>query len=517
MHDREVQSQLQQRRVGRKAKSEGLTERRPSHRRRGVILVVPVCVASAVFVSGCGTTDTINDAIGQIQNAQTAIQQESGAWRGELAQLQANLDQLVQKQQGQGTADARQILANTSNDVRSLTQDTIKLAGLTTEQLVARFGTEARCNADFARTRVSADLGTFVNRLKFWEKNHTLPPPPPHSVCQVTPDSTELRSTGLNGGWLMDQPKDKIVGVYGYDFRPEAVPSVELRDADGLTLRDAKVSVSYVTRYQINLNFATEVFRDMTPGDRYVLRWPDQPEPNEISVTLIKPAQLRIVGVQIEPPTARAKVDLVRPAVDVVNQGGSDTDRFTVLWTPGPSDPLQSQSVDNLVAGERRKITFRGYVYPTAGTFQNDIVVGDGSDSWHGSVVVAPYANTPHIQNESIQGQWPHGGGEPGDTKSDWSLPAVALEPGCEVDTSRGGGGFPLPPIAIAWPAGYDFNFDTGTFFASLSSVSVKYDGQANTATPVVTLKGLGGHGVFASRGPERFVGTFTVYSMCPG
>ena len=354
----------------------------------------------------------------------------------------------------------RQILADTSNDVGSLTRDTIKLAGLTSEQLAAKFGTEARCNVDFARSRVSASLRTLVDQLKFWETNaHTLPPPPPHSVCQITPDTVELHSTDVSG-WSMTQPTNKIVGVYGYDFRGEAVPAVELRDVDGNKLRGTKVSVSYVTSYQINLNFGTEDFNHIAPGNRYVLRWPDQPEPNEISVTLIEPARLRILSVDI-PPTARAKVDLVRPKVAVANQGGSDTNRFTVLWTPGPNDPVQSQSVDNLGAGERRNITFSGYVYKSAGTTQSDITVGSGSDSWHGTVTVTPYANTPHSQSEPVQGRWPKDGGEPGETKNNRGLSPITLGPECELDTSRGGGSFQVSDInndnikyTIAWPAG---------------------------------------------------------------
>lgn len=484
-----------------------------------------ICAGLALLIlplSACKTTDAITDAIHQIENTQKVIQQESSAWRNELPQLQSNLNSVMERQQSQATADARQILADTSNDVRSLTQDTINLAGLTAEQLTAKFGTEARCNVDFARSRISASLGTLVSRLKFWQTHKNLPPPPPHSVCQVTPDKVELRNTGLNGSWSMNHPTDKVVGVYGYDFRGDAVPAVELQGRDGNKLRDSKVSVSYVTRYQINLNFDSEDFSQIASGARYVLRWPDQPEPNAISVTLIDPARLKILGVDVQPPTARARVDLVRPVVDVVNQGGSDTVRFTLRWTPGPHDSVQELSVDKLGAGERKKFTFPGYAYKTAGPFQTDIVVGGGSDSWHGLVNVAPYANTPHTQSVPIRGEWPHGGGEPGETR-DFVSPPIELGPDCEIDMSRGSGSFEVSDInndnikyTIAWPSGYDFGFGGNIIWRSLSSVSANYDPQARRVTPTVTLKGLGGHGLFAVRGPERFEGTFTVYSMCP-
>ncbi|MFG1616041.1 hypothetical protein ACGFI3_25035 [Nonomuraea wenchangensis] len=474
-------------------------------------------------LTSCGATDAITDAVSQIELTQKVIQRESSAWRNELPQLQLRLNSLIEQQQGKLTADAKQILADTSNDVRSLAQETVTLAGLTAEQLTAKFGTEARCNIDFARSRVSADLTTLVERLKFWQQHHNRPPRPPHSVCQITPDNVELRTTGLNEGWSMSLPTDKVVGVYGYNFRSDAVPAVELQDRTGNKLRDSKVSVSYVTQYQLNLNFGSEDFSQIAPGARYVLRWPDQPDPNAISVTLIKPAQLKILDVAVQPSAARARVDLVRAVVDLVNQGGSDTARFVVRWTPGPNDPVQDLSIDSLGAGERMKVTFPGYVYKTAGSFQTDIVVGGGSDSWHGVVNVTPYANTPRLQSVPIRGQWPGGGGESGQTKSDFDLQAIELGADCEIDASRGGGSFEVSDInddnlkyTIAWPSGYDFGFGGNTFWRSLSSVSANYDAQTRRVTPVVTLKGLGGHGWFATRGPERFDGTFTIYSMCP-
>jgi hypothetical protein len=500
----------------------------PWYRRRRRTVTRAAIVAGLVLLitplSACDTPDAIQDAIRQIENTQKTVQQESSAWRNVLPQLQAGLTTTVEKQQGKLTADVKQILADTTNDVSALAQDTIKVAGLTAEQLTARFGTEARCNGDFAGSRVSATLSTIAGRLKFWQKNKSLPRPPPHSVCQTTPDNVELRSTGVGGGWSMSHPADKVVGIYGYDFRFDAPPAVELHDRDGRKLRDAKISVSYVTRYQFNLDFGSEDFTQIAPGTRYVLQWPDWPEPNGISVTLIQPARLKILGIAVQ-PTARARADQVRPVVDVVNQGGSDTGPFMILWNPGPNDPVQPLSVGNLGAGERRNLTFPGYVYKTAGVVQTDIVVGSGSDSWHGSINVTPYANTPLLpQSVPIQGEWP-GGGDKGKTLP-FTFPPIELGPDCEIDASRGGGSFTVSDIdddtvlyTIAWPPGYnfDFNGDGTTFWRSLQSTSVNYDAQTRRATPTVTLKGLGGHGwPFPKRGPERFNGSFTVYSICP-
>jgi hypothetical protein len=323
----------------------------------------------------------------------------------------------------------------------------------------------------------------------------------------------------------MNQPADKVVGVYGYDFLGDAAPAVELQDRLGNKLRDTKVSVAYVTRYQFNLDFGSEDFSRVVPGARYVLRWPDRPEPNAVAVTLIEPGRLKILGVAI-PPTARARADNVRPVIEVANQGGSDTGRFSILWNPGPNEAVQSLSVDGLGAGERRKFTFPGLTYKTAGVRQTDFVVGSGSDSWPATINVTPYANLPGPDlNIPIHGEWPHGGGERGETK-EFTFSPVQLGPDCEIDTSRGGGSFTVSDIdndtvtyLIAWPPGYTFDFsgDGTTFWRSFQAISVTYDPQSRRATPTITLKGLGGHGwPFPTRGPERFNGSFIVYSLCP-
>jgi hypothetical protein len=488
--------------------------------------VTPIWLVAALTLSGCEVTDTVDDAIKALGRTSTLIQQESSAWRNEVEQLQGNLESLVARTEAQANADAKTVLTETVNQVNSLAQDTVKVAGLTADQLVANFGTEVRCNADFVRTRVATSLRDIANRLKFWKANgHRLPPPPPHSVCQVTPSSVEFRTTNQGRSWSMTFPKNKIVGVYGYDFRGDAVPSVELQGADGVTLRDTNVSVSYVTRYQLNLNFGSEDVAELTAGSRYVLKWPDKPEPNAVSVTLIEPSQVKILDAVVEPAEPRARASSAVLRATVANQGGSEADPFTMTWQPAPDAPVRSVTVTGLGAKDSRVVTFPGHTYTTAGVFPYVLSISDGSDSRHSTVRVTPYANTPGAASTGIRGEWPGGGGEPGQTRDfPDPRPEVALGTDCEVDTSRGGGSFTVGDIdddriqyLISWPPGYDFTFGDNTFWRSLSAVSVDYDPTRRKVVPTVTLKGLGGHGVFASRGPERFNGTFTVYSMCPG
>lgn len=333
----------------------------------------------------------------------------------------------------------------------------------------------------------------------------------------------ELRNNGQNEGWSMILPPDKVVGVYGYDFRSDTLPAVELQGRDGNKLRDSKVSVSYVTRYQLNLNFDTEDFSQIARGARYVLRWPDQPEPNAISVMLIIPAQLKILGVQI-PPTARARADLVQPVVDLVNEGDSAMTNFEIVWTAGPNENAPPTPVDYFGPGHR-PVPLKPYHYTTAGLFDINIVAG-GSATWIGRINVTPYANTPHEQHVHIEGAWP-GGGEIRETK-DFPQTPVRLGPDCVVDTSRGGGSFPQTHVddnsyefTISYDPGYAFTFDEkdrATIWRSFVSFDMNYDHydpQRSTVTLTVKLRGVGGHGPFGN-GPERFKGDFTVYSMCP-
>ena len=183
---------------------------------------------------------------------------------------------------------------------------------------------------------------------------------------------------------------------------------------------------------------------------------------------------------------------------------------------------MQSLSVGNLSPGAQTQMTFPGYTYPTDGILKWEIVVGNGSDIRTGDINVSPYAVVPHVQSTPMRGQWPGNGGEPGQTMR-FDVNPVVIGVDCVVDTTRGGGQFTVDDInnpaikyPIAFSPGYSFDFGGNTFWRSLSSVTAAYDEQARTVSAAVTLKGLGSHGLFGSRGAERFDGTFTVYSKCP-
>ena len=494
-------------------------------RRIQIIRLFLLLSLATTILTSCDSS-IIDQAQNAINTSISQVQSESAAWRNALPALGSQLNTMVQTAESQGNNDAANLLTNLANQVNSMASDSIQLAGLTGDEFIARFGSEARCNVDFIQTRIKSDLNSLVQAIKFWEANkHTLPSPPPHSVCQVTPDKLELSATGTSSVWTMTSPTDKIIGIYGYDFRHDALPTVELDDANGKKIRDAMVSSDYVTRYQINLNFASEQFMDVPAGAQYVLDWPDQPEPNAISVTLNSPPQLTIKSAQLNPSVARAKVSQVSAQVTVKNNGGSSSPDFVARWEPGQQiNPQTLDTVPGLAPGAEETFTFDPYVYSNDGSYDSVISIANGSDTEHIAITVTPYANNPTVQSQPMQGQWPGSGGDPGDTTRPFPITPISLGAGCVIDASRGGGSFqvgdpnhPNVKYTISWPRGYDFSFDgPATIFDSLDSLTASYDAQANQVTAAVTLKGLGGHGIIRVRGPERFAGTFIVYSLCP-
>jgi hypothetical protein len=136
----------------------------------------------------------------------------------------------------------------------------------------------------------------------------------------------------------------------------------------------------------------------------------------------------------------------------------------------------------------------------------------------------APGAPPVIYENKSYtishSGRWQDSGGEPGQTK-DFTTDVLTLQQGCELDESRGGGSFEVEDIddpsikyPVTIPPGFNVQFLAGTFWRSIHSISGGIAG--NKATITITLKGLGGHGMFGSRGAERFNARITVYYRCP-
>lgn len=479
------------------------------------------------FNVSCGWWDDIFGPDGAIEQARdainesvTAIERESSAWRNELPELTGSLAGIAESAEARATADLTQLLIETSNQTRSLTEDTIKIATISGEEWTAKFGTELRCNSDFIGTRVAATLKELEQRLAFWDENGELPPPAPHSVCQVTPDTVELHPTGTGDSWSMAIPADRIVGIYGYDFRPEALPVVHLGTANGVLQREAEVVAAYVTRYQLNLDFSSERFSGVAPGSRFVLVWPDKPEPNTISTSLVQPPRLEILDVRVVPESPRARADVVSVNVTVSNQGGSLANQ-SLQWVPAPGLPVQSVVLGELQPGQQTSKELPGFSFPVDGTFPSEVRVANGDDVFRWNITVAPYASVPSEQSIPTFYRWPDPGGEPGESRT--QTYRIKLGPDCVLDRTRGTDGFSVEDVLrpgsnyeVRWPNGFRFDFHGDVIWTSLQGVEVEYDAASNTAIGRITVRGLGGHGFFGVRGPERYQGTFTAFSKCP-
>lgn len=340
--------------------------------RFAVVFLVTTLVASA-----CGTiTDAVDKMIAAIEETRSSIVAESESWRLELATLSDDLADL----ESQASADVKSLATDTLNQVRGLTTQSIDLGAARARELIAVGGAELRCNADFVKDGVVAELDHLVASLKFWQEGKQPPAKPSHAVCAVVPSAVGLRAAGT--GWVIDPDKmaaGNVVGIYGYNFHPEALPKLELHDGQDSYVRDIAVAPAYVTRYEINLDLATETFDDVAVGHRIVLVWPDRDEPNTISLTLRSPEHLILANPITDPVSPIERKERTSLSVEVRNDGGTRSGEFDVVWRPDPDDdrvvsahggPLEPQSSTTL--------HFEGYQYQRAGTVPSEIWIDSG-------------------------------------------------------------------------------------------------------------------------------------------
>ena len=382
-----------------------------SHNRYGqkneVFLICFTLVLLLFLLGGCGgvrdaiTTQsslgisTIDDAINAIDTSTTQIEQESGAWRDLLPKLINQLGGM----ESNISADAKGILADTTSQLRDLSTQTIQLSDAKAQDLVAQAGVEFRCNAGFVKAGAVAQLKSIVEDLKIWKTTRQRQVKrPSHAVCWINPSALTLQPSGSD--WLVDPAntgEPYIVHVFGYNFWPENLPALELQDSAGQKIRDMVIKPAYVTHYQINLNFSAEKFTDLKPDARVVFRWPDQPDPNSISLVSIRPARLSITGVTFSKSSLIATKDPVWPKVTVKNEGGSPSTPFVVRWQPSPNAPQQSASVNlPLAPGGSILVELPAYTYPICGTFSANIALSNGGASRNETITVAPFC--PPVQ-----------------------------------------------------------------------------------------------------------------------
>jgi len=351
-------------------------------------LLLPVLVASA-----CNVSKSVDDIIAEVDKTRQTVAQESAGWRDEIPKLVNSLNGM----EGKISADAKSILADTTSQVQDLSTQLIQLTDAKAQDLISQAGVEFRCNADFVKSGAVAQLQAIVDDLKFWKQNKSHSGfKPSHNVCWINPSSLQLYSDGNN--WLVDTNTtggSNIVHVFGYNFWPEALPRLELQNAGGQTIRTLSLQPAYVTHYQVNLDFSAADLHDVQSGARLVFRWPDVPDPNTISLVLRQPASLTITGVSFNKSSPVATQDPVFPTVTIANVGGSDSDRFSVVWMPAPNAAPQSVSVNQAIhAGASITVQFPGYAYPVCGPFVSNVSLSNGGASRNDTITVAPYCPT---------------------------------------------------------------------------------------------------------------------------
>src|SRR5262249_25030745 len=274
------------------------------------------------------------------------------------------LDQLSNLE-SQANADVKGVIGDTRNQVQDLVNDSIKFANINAQEIIAKTGVEFRCNANFTMNGVTARLQYLIDDLKFWKLNKRhIDKKPVHAICQILGENLALYPQA-GGTFGIDSSKllaPNIVEVFGYNFRGDALPRLDLVAANGNVLRSVNVIPAYVTQYQLAVDFATETFAGVAPGSRVVFRWPDQTEPNTINLTLVAPARLKILNAVFTPASPIANKDQVSLSVTVTNTGNMPSGAFTINWTP-QGGGVKSVNQLPLQAGESRNISFPPYLF----------------------------------------------------------------------------------------------------------------------------------------------------------
>jgi hypothetical protein len=346
-------------------------------------LVAGLLAASAAL-TGCDVL-RIGEVAQTIDDARIAIAAESTAWRSQLQRLSEDLNEL----ESQAGKDIKDAVTSTANQVADLTAQAIELTDAKVQDRIAQAGTEFRCNTDFLKESVTAELQYLVDDLKFWEteKKHKNTPPV-HRNCWVAPTALSLYPTD-DGHWSVDSANmsDKgVIHLFGYAYRADALPTVTLQDLSGSVVRAATIKPAYVTRYQINVDISTETFAGVQPGSRLVLDWPDNGNDSTTITLLPRPrARLQIQETTFSPAAPKAGSDQVSLRVKVKNTGGDTSGPFTVAWTPDTTPGTRTYSITHdrsLRANESVDLWLGPHIYTRSGDIDSTVSISaNGADS----------------------------------------------------------------------------------------------------------------------------------------
>lgn len=397
--------------------------------------------------------ESMNNAINAIDRARQTIGQESANWRGELPKLTNALQGI----ESQAASDARSAIADATSQVQDMATQTIQMSDAKAQSLISQAGVEFRCNAGFVRQGVLDQLRSLADDLRYFLQNRRHQGDKPvHAVCWINP--TALSLIPSSSGFALNtsnMPEKNIVMLFGYNFRPDALPALDVQDSTGRKVRAANLRAAYVTRYQINLDFSTEKFEGVTAGARIVLNWPDQADPNTINLTINQPGRIRLSNAVFTPAAPIATKDAVSLRVTVRNEGGSRTSGFSITWKPDPTDNnVLDVSQLPLEAGESRTVSLPGYTYRRDGVIQSVVSLSNGDDSLSASLTVAKAP--PAAADVICQGPFGGGGGSLFDDRDQvppgTRITGVTVRSGTRIDaiqmvlasgtlTAHGGGG----------------------------------------------------------------------------
>lgn len=345
-------------------------------------------------LSGCGVTNSIDDVINRIASAQLTIEREGAAWRGELDKLSGDLTQM----EGQVARDVRDTVTSTTNQVRALVTDAVTMTDQAVESRIAQAGAEFRCNGNFIRQSVSEELGFLVDDLKFWKqhKKHGAQRPA-HGTCWIDPAAVSMYQSA-EGGWVVEtvnmEGAQPIINIFGYNFRSDALPTVDLQSDDGGKLTASATKVIYRTNYLISIDLSAGL-AEMPTNLKLVLNWPDDPQRSDsstISLLRTSEAQLVLSAPVFHPAQPVATRDPVVLQIKVTNVGGRKSGGFDVDWVPEPGVTKSVKGHGSLAPGAADVIAFPAHRFQNSGDIYSNVTIASGvSENYLISVAPPPH------------------------------------------------------------------------------------------------------------------------------
>lgn len=361
------------------------------------LLAFFTALAILLSLSSCGLTTSIDDVINRMESAQLTIEQQGAAWRSELDKLTTDLDQM----EGKVADDVRTTVTSTTNQVHALATDAVAMTDQAIESRIAQAGAEFRCNGNFVKQSVSDELGFLIDDLKFWKEHRKLgAQPPTHGTCWIDPSTTSMYQSS-EGNWVADtanmEANQPIINIYGYNFRSDALPKVDLQTTDDGTVTTSPVKATYRTNYLISIDLSAGL-ANMSTNLKLVLNWPDDPKHGDSStISLLRTSEAKLVLSEALFSPAHPVATKDPPVIlkiKVTNVGGRKGGVFDVGWTPEPGAMKETVAGHPpLAPGASDSVAFPAHQFQNSGDIYSNVTISSGVSENY-LVTVAP---PPHI------------------------------------------------------------------------------------------------------------------------